>query len=132
MTRQRKTGLWRFQGAAGISGRRLAVATRAEPEPPAHISTTKTIPPKGHPMKNALIALALVFAAAGASAQATTAAKEAGKATAETAKQATENTKAAVSSEPRKSVHKAKAKMHKAKAKEAGHESKEAAKAAVK
>ena len=79
-------------------------------------------------MKNALIAIAFLIGAAGAHAQATTAAKEAGKATSETAKQGTENTKAAVSSEPKKTEHKAKASTHKAKAKSHGHESKEAAK----
>ena len=49
-------------------------------------------------MKNALIALAIVFAAGGAYAQAGTAVKEAGKATAETAKQGSESAKAATSS----------------------------------
>ena len=82
-------------------------------------------------MKNALIALAIVFAAAGAQAQVGTAAKEAGKATAETTKQAVENTKAAVAKEPAKSVHKAKAKVHKAKAKNAAKASKAAAKKAA-
>jgi hypothetical protein len=85
-----------------------------------------------HTMKNALIAIAFLFGAVAAHAQATTAVKEAGKATSETAKQATENTKAAMSSEPSKTAHKTKAKTHKAKAKTAGTESKDAAKAAVK
>ena len=76
-------------------------------------------------IKNSLFALAFLFVAAAAHAQATTAVKDAGKATAETAKQATENVKAAGSSEPEKTVHKAKAK-HDAKA------AKAAAKDAVK
>jgi hypothetical protein len=83
-------------------------------------------------MKNALIAVSIALAAAGAHAQATTAVKEAGKATAETTKQGVENAKAATSSEPAKTVHKVKAKVHKAKAKHAATESKDAAKAAVK
>lgn len=83
-------------------------------------------------MKNSLIALAIVFAAAGAHAQAGTAVKESGKATAETTKQGVENAKAATSSEPAKTVHKAKAKVHKAKAKQAGTNAKAAAKEAVK
>ena len=73
-------------------------------------------------MKTALIAVAFLFGAVGAHAQATTAAKEAGKATTETAKQANENTKAAMSSEPMKTVHKAKAKCHGCAAKDAAME----------
>lgn len=88
--------------------------------------------PESDLMKNSLIALAIVFAAAGAHAQVGTAVKEAGKATAETTKQGVENVKAATSSEPAKTVHKVKADVHKAKAKQAGTNAKAAAKEAVK
>jgi len=106
------------------------------PTIPADQSRSDSFPnhsiPMKDTMKNALIAIAFLIGAAGAHAQATTAAKEAGKATSETAKQGTENTKAAVSSEPKKTEHKAKASTHKAKAKTHGTASKEAAKETVK
>jgi hypothetical protein len=109
-------------------GASCEASTGSEPQ---RLVSRPSIPTKDS-IKNALIAIAFLIGAAGAHAQATTAAKEAGKATSETAKQGTENTKAAVSSEPEKSAHQAKAKTHKAKAKSHGHESKEAAKATVK
>ena len=67
-------------------------------------------------MKKIVLASALVFAAAGAFAQATTAVKEAGKATGEKILQGKENVQAAASSQPAKTVHKAKAAVHKEKA----------------
>lgn len=52
-------------------------------------------------MKKLISALAFLFVAGSAFAQAGTAVKEAGKATAETAKQGTENVKSAVTDEPK-------------------------------
>jgi len=67
-------------------------------------------------VKKTLLATAILFSAAAAFAQTTTAVKEAGKATGEKALQGKENVQAAAASQPSKSVHKAKASQHKASA----------------
>jgi hypothetical protein len=91
-----------------------------------------TTTPMKDTMKNALIAITFLIAAAGAHAQTSTAAKETAKATSESTKAAAESTKAAVSTEPAKTMHKTKAKVHRAKARHARHEAKDAAKEATK
>jgi len=67
-------------------------------------------------VKKTLLATAILFAAASAFAQTTTAVKEAGKATGEKTLQGKENVQAAAASEPSKSAHKAKASQHKSSA----------------
>jgi hypothetical protein len=119
-----------------ITGKAFAIAATARHYhlPPAaellHGSIRKQ--PRRTSMKKLISALAFLFIAGAAHAQATEAAKQAGKATSESAKAAADTAKAAVDSEPKKTLDKAGAKVHKAKAKHHAKKAKAAASEAMK